>query len=48
MFEKQFRVWLEVGIMSNMKDGSVDINTSGTPQDGVISPFLANIAPRGM
>jgi RNA-directed DNA polymerase len=34
--------------MSNLKEDNIDVNTSGTPQGGVISPLLANIALRGM
>ena len=44
-FRKQIRAWLKSGVM----DGKEFSNTSeGTPQGGVISPLLANIALHGM
>jgi RNA-directed DNA polymerase len=40
---------LKAGIMTDNKVDEADqINTSGTPQGGVISPLLANIALHGM
>ena len=42
---KQIRAWLKAGVM----DGKKLFETSeGTPQGGVISPLLANIALHGM
>ncbi|HEY9710886.1 MAG TPA: reverse transcriptase domain-containing protein, partial [Oculatellaceae cyanobacterium] len=42
---RQIRAWLKAGVMDNMQY----FNTSeGTPQGGVISPLLANIALHGM
>ena len=42
---KQIRAWLKAGVM----DGKKLFTTSeGTPQGGVISPLLANIALHGM
>ncbi len=44
-FRKQIQYWLEAGAI----DGEVFSETeSGTPQGGVISPLLANIALHGM
>lgn len=44
-FRKQIRAWLNAGVM----DGKELFPTSeGTPQGGVISPLLANIALHGM
>jgi RNA-directed DNA polymerase len=42
---KQLRAWLKAGIM---EDGSYTIPEMGTPQGGVISPLLANIALDGL
>ena len=39
------RAWLEAGVVDN---GVFQQTTSGTPQGGVISPLLANIALHGM
>jgi len=42
---RQIRAWLKAGVM----DGKQLFETSeGTPQGGVISPLLANIALHGM
>lgn len=42
---KQIKAWLEAGIM----DGeNISGNTRGTPQGGVLSPLLANIALHGL
>jgi len=44
-FRRQIRAWLKAGVM----DGKELFQTSeGTPQGGVISPLLANIALHGM
>jgi len=42
---RQVRAWLEVGVMDN---GELFPTQEGTPQGGVISPLLANIALHGM
>ena len=48
MFEKQIQAWLQAGIMDLQQDGSSEVNLMGTPQRGVISPLLMNIALHGM
>jgi len=47
MFKEQIRAWLRAGIMDNQKEDR-EYNTAGTPQGGVISPLLSNIALHGM
>lgn len=39
------RAWLKAGLIDN---GVFEETSSGTPQDGVVSPLLANIALHGM
>jgi RNA-directed DNA polymerase len=34
--------------MDNFKDATSETNEAGTPQGGIISPLLANIALHGM
>ena len=50
--ESQIKAWLEAGIMeppyTNPEFVSITPNITGTPQGGIISPFLANIALHGM
>jgi len=48
MFENQIKSWLQAGIIHTSVDESSEINYSGTPQGGVISPLLMNIALHGM
>lgn len=48
MFEKQIKSWLEAGIMKSVKEIESERNEVGTPQGGVISPLLCNIALHGM
>lgn len=43
--KKQIKVWLKAGVMNN---GTFEETIAGTPQGGVISPLLANIALHGM
>ncbi len=45
MFRRQIKAWLKSGILEN--GGELKPN-KGTPQGGVISPLLANIALHGM
>ena len=42
---RQVRAWLQAGVMDN---GAFSKTSEGTPQGGVISPLLANIALHGM
>ena len=45
----QIRAWLESDIMTRGYNGyEYESNTSGTPQGGIISPLLANIALHGI
>lgn len=48
--EKQVKAWLEAGVMEGYANTPKDIEAVklGTPQGGVISPLLANIALHGL
>lgn len=50
--ESQIKAWLEAGIMeppyTNPEFVSITPNITGTPQGGIISPFLANVALDGI
>jgi RNA-directed DNA polymerase len=50
IINKQIKAWLEAGIMENWKTNQQNLapNTKGTPQGGVLSPFLCNVALHGM
>lgn len=48
MFKEQITSWLKAGIMSYSNDLSSEVNDSGTPQGGILSPLLMNIALHGM
>jgi RNA-directed DNA polymerase len=54
LIRTQVRQWLEAGVMEEYaKAGqtdwhTVDVNPAGTPQGGIISPLLANIALHGL
>lgn len=49
MFEKQIKAWLEAGIMNNFNNECPsESNNRETPQGGVISPLLCNIALNGL
>lgn len=45
LMQKQIKSWLKAGIV---EEGNFFETTSGTPQGGVISPLLANIALHGL
>lgn len=51
-FEAQISAWLKAGILEEFLDSRKKVNTLenivGTPQGGIISPLLANIALHGM
>ena len=40
--------WLKAGILDEVKDLSTEVNEFGTPQGGIISPLLCNIALNGI
>jgi RNA-directed DNA polymerase len=50
MFYFQIKAWLKAGILENDMTAETELeeNQLGTPQGGVISPLLANIALNGM
>ena len=48
IFERQIEAWLKAGIMADLPQDSYETNEAGTPQGGVISPLLMNIALHGM
>lgn len=48
MFEKTIKAWLKAGIMDSFKGQTSLSNEVGTPQGGVISPLLCNVALHGM
>lgn len=53
LIKKQVGAWLKAGIFEGLRlssdlYGDTEKNTIGTPQGGVISPFLANVALHGM
>jgi RNA-directed DNA polymerase len=48
MFKRQIEAWLKAGIMTDSEEYSYEINEAGTPQGGVISPLLMNIALHGL
>lgn len=45
VYKRQIKQWLKAGVMDN---GVFETTMAGTPQGGVISPLLANIALHGM
>merc|ERR1711933_336441 len=48
MFKHQIQSWLKAGILDLIDKDSSEINNSDTPQGGVLSPLLINIALHGM
>lgn len=46
--KKQIRSWLKAGILDYRSVPKFSLPTEGTPQGGVISPLLANIALHGL
>lgn len=50
-FENQIKAWLKAGIMEGYAtrlNNKIEVSTTGTPQGGIISPLLANIALHGL
>ncbi|MEB3825992.1 reverse transcriptase domain-containing protein, partial [Phormidium sp. CCY1219] len=45
VLKRRIKQWLKAGVLDN---GVFEATESGTPQGGVISPLLANIALHGM
>jgi RNA-directed DNA polymerase len=50
MYTNQIRAWLKAGILkTNAKEDEFDLYaTQGTPQGGILSPLLSNVALHGM
>jgi group II intron reverse transcriptase/maturase len=50
LMHDQVRAWLRAGVMENFSQLPKDVtaNVTGTPQGGVISPLLANVALHGL
>lgn len=49
LLKSQIEVWLKAGILLNFQGNKTETHsTSGTPQGGIISPLLANIALDGL
>lgn len=51
LMERQVRAWLKSGVMegyANSPKSHLEYSSEGTPQGGVISPLLANIALHGL
>jgi RNA-directed DNA polymerase len=49
LFEKQLKSWLKAGILNELaNEAKTSIPTMGTPQGGIISPLLSNIALNGL
>ena len=52
IIKHQIKLWLSAGIMKGFtrrnKEENLRSNKSGTPQGGIISPLLANIALHGL
>lgn len=50
IIERQVKAWLKAGVMERYANDTTDVveTAMGTPQGGVISPLLANIALHGL
>ena len=48
IIKRQVKAWLKAGIMKTREDAEIVSRDAGTPQGGVISPLLANIALDGL
>lgn len=52
IMKKQIRAWLKAGVMEDYantsKPGEITETKEGTPQGGIVSPLLANIALHGL
>ena len=49
LITEQLNVWLKAGIVDSLNvEDKEEVNPSGTPQGGIVSPLLCNIALHGM
>lgn len=48
IIRRQVKAWLKAGIMKTRDTTEIESRDAGTPQGGVISPLLANIAIDGL
>jgi RNA-directed DNA polymerase len=48
LLEKQVKAWLKARVMEALSLSDPPVFTTGTPQGGIISPLLANIALHGL
>lgn len=46
--QKQIHSWLKAGVIDSSNNIKLTENTAGTPQGGIISPLLSNIALHGL
>ena len=48
MIQLQIQSWLKAGILDSTNNSKIEENDQGTPQGGIISPLLSNIALHGL